>query len=103
MNCITCSRPLPKDTEEHPHYFAQHKLKTEPDDYSDFAEELKQILQYLEAVLDAVPEARTISEDVELQLIWLARNLCREAQHRLELVVDAAELWERRAEARKEG
>ena len=103
MNCITCNQQLPKDTTEHPHYFAQYKLNSEPDDYGNFADELKQLLQYMEAVLGTLLEPQTKDDDMVFQLHLLARALGFEAQHRLDLIVDAAELWEQRAKARKEG
>ena len=102
MNCITCKQQLPADTKEHPRYFSQYRLNPTSDDFDCFGEELSQLLNYAEAVLTAMPEFRK-DEDVLIQLNWLVKDLVLEAQQRLELLVDAAELWEQRAKAKKEG
>jgi hypothetical protein len=104
MNCITCAHPLPEGTKQHPaDYFAQVNLNSTADDLYEWGEGTSNLLKYLDAVLSVIPEAKKIDEGVQLQLVWLARDLCEESQHRLERLQTAAELWEQRAKRSENG
>jgi hypothetical protein len=105
MKCVTCDRPFPERTEKHPGYFAQYSTKPGEDVLEDFAQETDDILEYLGAVLAVMIVAKEVDEEVVLRLVWLSRELCDEAQRRLEKTRLAGVHWQERAEAyqKKEG
>lgn len=100
IKCMTCDQPIPEG-EEHPPYIAQYRLSPHIEDLGGLGEETDDLLRSLHAVLQVVPEAGKIDEDLPGHLLSLARELSEEAQRRLPLLRTAADIWQKRAAGRE--
>lgn len=102
LHCLTCTQEVPGAQQLRS--FVQQHLRPQDDQYWEWSENLKLLLNYLEAVLYCLEDAHVHGKDIELSLRSLSRLLTLEAQHQHELLYAAADIWQQRAKmsSRKE-